>query len=198
MMVIYLSTGTLTSIESFLTVSTGPEVSNFFSNLYEVFSLIVLLFIYYLFFFVRVDASMMGHGSQLCMDLLTARSFRVLGGSLITNPSLWLALSLNAGLYFSILKFTNSCLANTSWALNIVVCVSMCIFRGALFYSNEIQQYTVPFMGSDPSVVKRTQRFLVENYQATPVSVWLCPSLLYIITVSVHKEHNRTQCFLHS
>lgn len=41
--------------------------------------------------------------------------------------------------------------------------------RGALFYSNEIQQYTVPFMGSDPSVVKRTQRFLVENYQATPV-----------------------------
>ncbi|XP_054626111.1 saccharopine dehydrogenase-like oxidoreductase [Dunckerocampus dactyliophorus] len=41
--------------------------------------------------------------------------------------------------------------------------------RGALFYSNEIQQYTVPFMGSDPSVVKRTQRFLVEEYQASPV-----------------------------
>lgn len=41
--------------------------------------------------------------------------------------------------------------------------------RGALFYSNEIQQYSVPFMGSDPAVVKRTQRFLVEEYQATPV-----------------------------
>ncbi|XP_037103608.1 saccharopine dehydrogenase-like oxidoreductase isoform X2 [Syngnathus acus] len=41
--------------------------------------------------------------------------------------------------------------------------------RGALFYSNEVQQYTVPFMGSDPSVVKRTQRFLVEEYQDTPV-----------------------------
>uniref|UniRef100_A0A673BWK7 Saccharopine dehydrogenase-like oxidoreductase n=1 Tax=Sphaeramia orbicularis TaxID=375764 RepID=A0A673BWK7_9TELE len=41
--------------------------------------------------------------------------------------------------------------------------------RGALFYSNEIQQYTVPFMGSDPSVVKRTQRFVVEEHQATPV-----------------------------
>nr|XP_057945823.1 saccharopine dehydrogenase-like oxidoreductase [Doryrhamphus excisus] len=41
--------------------------------------------------------------------------------------------------------------------------------RGAVFYSNEIQQYTVPFMGSDPSVVKRTQRFLVEEYQASPV-----------------------------
>ncbi|XP_061820291.1 saccharopine dehydrogenase-like oxidoreductase [Nerophis lumbriciformis] len=41
--------------------------------------------------------------------------------------------------------------------------------RGALFYSNEIQQYTMPFMGSDPSVVKRTQRFLVEEHQASPV-----------------------------
>ncbi|XP_051920092.1 saccharopine dehydrogenase-like oxidoreductase [Hippocampus zosterae] len=41
--------------------------------------------------------------------------------------------------------------------------------RGTLFYSNEIQQYTVPFMGSDPSVVKRTQRFLMEENQDTPV-----------------------------
>ncbi|KAF4083770.1 hypothetical protein AMELA_G00120370 [Ameiurus melas] len=41
--------------------------------------------------------------------------------------------------------------------------------RGALFYSNEIQQYAVPFMGSDPSVVKRTQRFLSEEQQQTPV-----------------------------
>ncbi|TKS69938.1 Saccharopine dehydrogenase-like oxidoreductase [Collichthys lucidus] len=40
--------------------------------------------------------------------------------------------------------------------------------RGALFYSNEIQQYALPFMGSDPSVVKRTQRFLVEEHEATP------------------------------
>uniref|UniRef100_A0A7N9AWR4 Saccharopine dehydrogenase-like oxidoreductase n=1 Tax=Mastacembelus armatus TaxID=205130 RepID=A0A7N9AWR4_9TELE len=30
-------------------------------------------------------------------------------------------------------------------------------------------QYTVPFMGSDPSVVKRTQRFLAEEHQAMPV-----------------------------
>ncbi|CAN9506939.1 unnamed protein product [Ophioblennius macclurei] len=41
--------------------------------------------------------------------------------------------------------------------------------RGALFFSNEIQQYAVPFMGSDPSVVKRSQRFLTEEYQSTPV-----------------------------
>uniref|UniRef100_A0A8C6UYZ0 Saccharopine dehydrogenase-like oxidoreductase n=1 Tax=Neogobius melanostomus TaxID=47308 RepID=A0A8C6UYZ0_9GOBI len=41
--------------------------------------------------------------------------------------------------------------------------------RGSLFYSNEILQYTVPFMGSDPSVVKRTQRYLVEQQDATQV-----------------------------
>ncbi|KAK3538138.1 hypothetical protein QTP70_031927 [Hemibagrus guttatus] len=41
--------------------------------------------------------------------------------------------------------------------------------RSTLFYSNEIQQYTIPFMGSDPSVVKRTQRFLFEEHQQTPV-----------------------------
>ncbi|XP_041835457.1 saccharopine dehydrogenase-like oxidoreductase [Melanotaenia boesemani] len=41
--------------------------------------------------------------------------------------------------------------------------------RGALTFSNEIQQYTVPFIGSDPAVVKRTQRFLTEEHQATPV-----------------------------
>ncbi|KAG7481946.1 saccharopine dehydrogenase-like oxidoreductase [Solea senegalensis] len=41
--------------------------------------------------------------------------------------------------------------------------------RGTLFFSNDIQQYTVPFMGSDPSVVKRTQRFLVEEHKETPV-----------------------------
>uniref|UniRef100_A0A6Q2YPK2 Saccharopine dehydrogenase-like oxidoreductase n=1 Tax=Esox lucius TaxID=8010 RepID=A0A6Q2YPK2_ESOLU len=39
-------------------------------------------------------------------------------------------------------------------------CVSVC---------GEIAQYAVPFMGADPSVVKRTQRFLHEDYQETPV-----------------------------
>lgn len=41
--------------------------------------------------------------------------------------------------------------------------------RSALFYSDEVQQYAVPFMGADPSVVKRTQRFLLEEHQETPV-----------------------------
>lgn len=41
--------------------------------------------------------------------------------------------------------------------------------RSALFFSDEAQQYAVPFMGADPSVVKRTQRFLVEQHQESPV-----------------------------
>uniref|UniRef100_A0A8C5BEF1 Saccharopine dehydrogenase-like oxidoreductase n=1 Tax=Gadus morhua TaxID=8049 RepID=A0A8C5BEF1_GADMO len=32
-----------------------------------------------------------------------------------------------------------------------------------------LQQYAVPFMGTDPSVVKRTQRFLAEEQQESPV-----------------------------
>ncbi|XP_031436950.1 saccharopine dehydrogenase b [Clupea harengus] len=41
--------------------------------------------------------------------------------------------------------------------------------RGALFYCKEIGQYAVPFMGSDPSVVRRTQRYLYEEHQQSPV-----------------------------
>ncbi|XP_040285258.1 saccharopine dehydrogenase-like oxidoreductase [Bufo bufo] len=41
--------------------------------------------------------------------------------------------------------------------------------RGAVFYSNEIQQYAVPFPGADPAVVERTQRYLHEKLQETPV-----------------------------
>ncbi len=44
------------------------------------------------------------------------------------------------------------------------------IYRGTLFYSNELQQYAIPFMGSDPSVVKRTQRYLTEELNESPVS----------------------------
>ncbi|XP_040920320.1 saccharopine dehydrogenase-like oxidoreductase isoform X2 [Toxotes jaculatrix] len=35
--------------------------------------------------------------------------------------------------------------------------------------SKEIEQYAIPFMGSDPSVVKRTQRFLYEEEHQSPV-----------------------------
>ncbi|KAG7461123.1 hypothetical protein MATL_G00206630 [Megalops atlanticus] len=41
--------------------------------------------------------------------------------------------------------------------------------RSALFFSKEIDQYAVPFMGADPSVVKRTQRFLHEEHEESPV-----------------------------
>ncbi|XP_077591633.1 saccharopine dehydrogenase b isoform X1 [Stigmatopora nigra] len=41
--------------------------------------------------------------------------------------------------------------------------------RGCLFYSKEIVQYAIPFMGSDPSVVKRTQRFLYQEECRIPI-----------------------------
>ncbi|XP_077342269.1 saccharopine dehydrogenase-like oxidoreductase [Lithobates pipiens] len=41
--------------------------------------------------------------------------------------------------------------------------------RGAVFYSNEVKEYAIPFMGADAAVVKRTQRYLHENLQETPV-----------------------------
>uniref|UniRef100_A0A7N4PAI1 Saccharopine dehydrogenase-like oxidoreductase n=1 Tax=Sarcophilus harrisii TaxID=9305 RepID=A0A7N4PAI1_SARHA len=39
-------------------------------------------------------------------------------------------------------------------------------------YCSELCEYSIPFMGSDASVVKRTQRFLYENLQETPFP-WL-------------------------
>ncbi|KAI3363620.1 hypothetical protein L3Q82_001252 [Scortum barcoo] len=44
--------------------------------------------------------------------------------------------------------------------------------RGFMFFSKEIEQYAIPFMGSDPSVVKRTQRFLHEEEQQSPVAIY--------------------------
>ncbi|XP_033000290.1 saccharopine dehydrogenase-like oxidoreductase [Lacerta agilis] len=41
--------------------------------------------------------------------------------------------------------------------------------RGAVFYSNELKQYSIPFMGSDVSVVKRTQHYLHTDLNETPV-----------------------------
>uniref|UniRef100_A0A8C7L5C1 Saccharopine dehydrogenase-like oxidoreductase n=1 Tax=Oncorhynchus kisutch TaxID=8019 RepID=A0A8C7L5C1_ONCKI len=41
--------------------------------------------------------------------------------------------------------------------------------RYCLFFSKEIDQYAIPFMGSDPSVVRRSQRFLYEGHQELPV-----------------------------
>ncbi|XP_078262006.1 saccharopine dehydrogenase-like oxidoreductase [Rhinoraja longicauda] len=41
--------------------------------------------------------------------------------------------------------------------------------RVGVFHSNKVNQYAIPFLGSDASVVKRTQRFLYENLQESPV-----------------------------
>ncbi|OWK60043.1 Saccharopine dehydrogenase-like oxidoreductase [Lonchura striata] len=41
--------------------------------------------------------------------------------------------------------------------------------RGFMFYSPEFKEYCITFMGSDGSVVKRTQRYLHTELQQTPV-----------------------------
>lgn len=47
-----------------------------------------------------------------------------------------------------------------------------------MFFSKEVEQYAIPFMGSDPSVVKRTQRFLHEEEQQSPVRLYQHTTLL--------------------
>lgn len=41
-----------------------------------------------------------------------------------------------------------------------------------MFFSKEVEQYAIPFMGSDPSVVRRTQRFLHEEEKQSPVRLY--------------------------
>ncbi|NXN74039.1 SCPDL oxidoreductase, partial [Himantopus himantopus] len=41
--------------------------------------------------------------------------------------------------------------------------------RGLVFYNQEFKEYSIPFMGSDVSVVKRSQRYLHTELQETPV-----------------------------
>ncbi|XP_072712620.1 saccharopine dehydrogenase-like oxidoreductase isoform X2 [Ciconia boyciana] len=40
--------------------------------------------------------------------------------------------------------------------------------RGPVFYNQEFKQYSIPFIGSDVSVVKRSQRYLHTELQETP------------------------------
>ncbi|KAG8444374.1 hypothetical protein GDO86_009531 [Hymenochirus boettgeri] len=41
--------------------------------------------------------------------------------------------------------------------------------RGAFFYSDEMKEYAIPFLGADSSVVRRTQHYLHESLKETPV-----------------------------
>ncbi|NWU99248.1 SCPDL oxidoreductase, partial [Upupa epops] len=41
--------------------------------------------------------------------------------------------------------------------------------RGFLFYNQEFKEYSIPFMGSDVSVVKRSQRYFYTELKETPV-----------------------------
>lgn len=54
-----------------------------------------------------------------------------------------------------------------------------------MFFSKEMEQYAIPFMGSDPSVVRRTQRFLHEEEKQSPVRMHLrgFPSFIEAVVV---------------
>uniref|UniRef100_U3D162 Saccharopine dehydrogenase-like oxidoreductase n=1 Tax=Callithrix jacchus TaxID=9483 RepID=U3D162_CALJA len=41
--------------------------------------------------------------------------------------------------------------------------------RWPISYCRELKSYSIPFMGSDVSVVRRTQRYLYENFEESPV-----------------------------
>ena len=44
--------------------------------------------------------------------------------------------------------------------------------RWPISYCRELSSYSIPFLGADVSVVKRTQRYLHENLDQSPVSVY--------------------------
>ncbi|NXL53564.1 SCPDL oxidoreductase, partial [Podilymbus podiceps] len=63
-----------------------------------------------------------------------------------------------------------------SWKLRVCMNICMCfdfffspICRGFVFYNQEFKEYSILFMGSDSSVVKRSQRYLYTELQETPV-----------------------------
>lgn len=47
----------------------------------------------------------------------------------------------------------------------------VCPGRWPVSYCRELSSYAIPFLGSDVSVVKRTQRYLYENLEQSPVSI---------------------------
>nr|CAB3265889.1 saccharopine dehydrogenase-like oxidoreductase [Phallusia mammillata] len=48
--------------------------------------------------------------------------------------------------------------------------------KGAVHYQSELQKYAIPFLGADPSVVKRSRRFLYEKDEVPPVQyiMYMC------------------------
>ena len=65
---------------------------------------------------------------------------------------------------------------------NILYCIYF-VFRGAVFYGKEVDKWSLPFLGSDPSVVRRTQRYKYEELEQPPLqygAYFTMPSILYI------------------
>lgn len=44
--------------------------------------------------------------------------------------------------------------------------------RWPVSYCRELNSYSIPFLGADVSVVRRTQRYLLENLEQSPVSAY--------------------------
>ena len=56
-------------------------------------------------------------------------------------------------------------------------------YRGSVFYGKEVEKWCLPFMGADPSVVRRTQRYKHEELNESTLqygAYFTMPSLIYV------------------
>ena len=56
-------------------------------------------------------------------------------------------------------------------------------FRGSIFYGKEVDKWSLPFLGADPSVVRRTQRYRNDELQKPPIqyaAYFTMPSIIYV------------------
>ncbi|CAB3993569.1 saccharopine dehydrogenase-like oxidoreductase [Paramuricea clavata] len=55
--------------------------------------------------------------------------------------------------------------------------------RGSIFFGKEVDKWSLPFLGADPSVVRRTQRYRNDELQKPPIqyaAYFTMPSIIYV------------------
>ncbi|XP_028391984.1 saccharopine dehydrogenase-like oxidoreductase [Dendronephthya gigantea] len=60
--------------------------------------------------------------------------------------------------------------------------------RGSVFYGKEVDKWSLPFLGADPSVVRRTQRYRHDELKKPPVqysAYFTLPSIIYVAMLMV-------------
>ena len=59
------------------------------------------------------------------------------------------------------------------------------VVRGAVFQSKKLDKWCIPFLGSDASVVRRTQRYNVEELEKKPIQygAYMTMSSLFSVIV---------------